>query len=83
MHNRIFGVSNAEINYNQSNRSWATGKHRNGTQKKEEIIIAKLRTGHIKLTHDPLKDHGTAPNCKACVEHTPLTVKYILESKHV
>ena len=48
-----------------SNRQW-------------ERVLARLRLGHSKLTHEYLLDRSPAPTCEYCGEDTPLTIKHLL-----
>lgn len=53
---------------------WKTGQRDN---RREEIVIARLRIGHTKLTHDPLFENGKLPECEICPQET-LSVKHVI-----
>jgi ribonuclease HI len=46
--------------------------------RKDEVLLARLRIGHTRLTHGHLMAGEDPPECTVCSE--PLTVKHILES---
>ena len=54
-------------------QSWATSYH---PTRKKEIILARLRIGHTRLTHGYLMERGVQPYCEDCL--VPLTVAHIL-----
>jgi ribonuclease HI len=55
-------------------RKWATSFHKN---RRDEVVLARLRIGHSKLTHSYLMSGEPAPTCQEC--GAPLTVKHIIE----
>ena len=52
---------------------WKTSIREN---RKEEVIIARIRIGHTNLTHSSLFKDGSIPICDTC--KTPTTVKHLL-----
>ena len=44
--------------------------------RKEEVVLARCRIGHTRLTHSYLLNREEQPECVFCVE--PLTVKHLL-----
>ena len=52
---------------------WRAGYRRN---RKEEVIISRLRIGHTHITHSHLLKGEDSPVCLTC--KVPLTVKHIL-----
>ena len=44
--------------------------------RKEEVILARLRIGHTRLTHSFLMEKGPQPYCEDCL--VPLTVRHLL-----
>ena len=53
--------------------SWETSKRSN---RREEIVLCRLRLGHTRYTHSYLINRDPRPECDDC--HCPLTVKHIL-----
>ena len=54
---------------------WSTSLHRNRCW---EVILARLRLGHTRLTHGYLMENGRPPTCSVC--NTAVTVEHILIS---
>ena len=54
-------------------RLWPSSLQKN---RRTEIILARLRIGHIRLTHGFLMERGHLPYCQDCL--VPLSVKHIL-----
>lgn len=52
---------------------WASSFHR---ARHKEVILARLRIGHTRITHDHLMAKKPPPQCAPC--DTPLTVSHIL-----
>ncbi|XP_073972971.1 uncharacterized protein [Rhodnius prolixus] len=44
--------------------------------RREEVVLARLRIGHTRLTHGYLMNRDAAPICSSC--DVPLTVKHIM-----
>ena len=53
--------------------NWDTCRRQN---RREEIVLCRLRLGHTRLTHSYILDHEPRPQCTRC--RSPLTVKHIL-----
>ena len=80
---------------NEWNNTWKTTKssqlHKsiqdfhqqipNFNNRKEGIIVTRLRTGHTKLTHEHKIKKTTPPTCTHCNDH-PLTIIHILHESH-
>ena len=45
--------------------------------RREEVILARCRIGHTRLTHAYLLQREEQPECVFCIE--PLTVKHLLD----
>ena len=45
-------------------------------QRKEEVVLCRLRLGHTRLTHSFIMDHVPAPECDTC--HCRLDVGHVL-----
>ena len=54
---------------------WSTSLHRNRCW---EVILARLRLGHTRLTHGYLMENGRPPMCSVC--NTTIIVEHILIS---
>ena len=52
---------------------WSSSQRKN---RREEVLLCRLRIGHTKLTHGWLMDGTQQPRCQNCNE--PLTVKHLL-----
>ena len=48
----------------------------NRTNRREEVVLCRLRLGHTRLTHSFLLDRDDQPLCDQC--HCPLSVQHIL-----
>ena len=46
------------------------------TNRRDEVVLTRLRIGHSRLTHSYLMEGEPAPICTAC--DTPYTIKHIL-----
>ena len=68
---KILGRSNTEQTPPYSSK-WPAGYRRN---RKEEVIISRLRIGHTHITHSQLLKGEDSPVCLTC--KVPLTVKHI------
>ena len=53
--------------------TWQSSNLKN---RKESIIMTRLRIGHTRLTHQYLMEGGHQPYCDDCI--VPLTVKHVL-----
>ncbi len=53
--------------------NWSTSTRKN---RREEVILARLRIGHTKITHAPLITEGKIPICDSC--NSPLTIEHLL-----
>ena len=52
---------------------WDTSKRQN---RREEIVLCRLRLGHSRLTHSYIMDREPRPQCSRC--RSPLSIKHIL-----
>lgn len=59
----------------QGTKSWISSSRQN---RREEVVIARLRIGHTRLTHSFLIDRTPPPQCEAC--NVQLTIEHILEN---
>ena len=53
--------------------TWCNSCHKN---KQWEVILARLRLGHTRVTHKHLMEKGPVPQCANC--NVALTVEHIL-----
>ena len=52
---------------------WSSSTHRT---RHREVVLARLRIGHTRLTHGHLMSHSDPPRCPSC--HVPLSVVHFL-----
>ena len=53
--------------------NWDTSRRQN---RREEIVLCRLRLGHSRLTHSYIMDREPRPQCSRC--RSPLSIKHIL-----
>lgn len=58
----------------QDLKSWKTSYRGN---RREEVVLTRLRIGHSRLTHGYLIERMTAPICRTC--NVQVTIKHIVE----
>ena len=69
-------INNKKLrNMKSSITLWSTSLHRNRCW---EVILARLRLGHTRLTHGYLMENSRPPTCSVC--NTTITVEHILIS---
>lgn len=66
--NKLRSIKPTISQWNTSNRS----------QRRDSVILARLRIGHTRLTHEYIFKREDPPQCSKCL--TPLTVEHLIDS---
>lgn len=67
-------LSNKLRNIKKTTKQWVSAARGN---RREEVVLTRMRIGHTNLTHIHLIKKEVQPNCETC--QTPLTIQHIIE----